>query len=140
MPTLYASGSIEIHINLPDDEDNEFIFNEWTDVELASKRSEFGRPNVGVWLQSENDNDPLEPFVIPINENDAYEGALISKNNGRDFLIQLNGKFKTNVTKETKAAFGEGKKFRISAVSINGQSYDVENDLALEINIQEKKI
>ncbi len=140
MPAVYVSGSLSIDVTLPDDEDNEFTFDQWTDKKLPKERKEYDRPNVGIELRLENEVDPICPFVLMVTENDAYEGEMKSIQNGRTFSFVLQGKFKANAHKDTKAQIDAGRQLKLNGVMINGQGYSLPERQPANLIIQSKKI
>lgn len=138
MPTAYVFADFDFEVDLSDDELND-QFETWTDKALAETRTQYKKSNLGFWLQAPNDNDPISPFAIPAHKDNLIDGDYIASNNKKLFRFLCRGKFKVNITKETKSAIDAGLEFRLIEVSINGSSHNVEDKHANKIIVSLNK-
>lgn len=136
MPVVYVSGKLEVQVDLGKDDD--FEFEQWTDADLKEQRKSYKKSTVGLQLESQNPEDEISPFALPISDLDMYQGALRVSQSGREFIFSFDGAAKVNAHKDTKAAVDGGAKFQLTGVSINGQQVGVTKK-ASELTIQSKK-
>lgn len=140
MPAIYVSGNEKISVTLPNDDDHEFTFGQWTDKKLAKQRTEYDRSNAGIWLTIANEDDPSCPFSFPVADRDVYDGSLTVTQNGRTFNFEVNGKFKVNVHKDIKAQIDASNQPKLESLVINGQQYSYEAPIDISIIVQSKKL
>lgn len=136
MPTIYVAGSFKTSIDLKDD-DTTYEF--WTDKKLAKER-EGVWPNLTLWLEIENAEEPISPFTIPVSVTEVYDGHMTCIQTGKSFQFEFNGKAKATVHKVTKAAVDEGKKPMASAIAVNGSQKEFEEKQAINLVVQSKKL
>jgi len=136
MPVIYVSTHFHASVVLTPDDD--FVFQQWTDADLAKERAQYGHPDKAIWLQIVNPEDEVEVFPINITGKDLYEGSLEVVRNGREFSFTLHGKAKVNVHKSTKEKIDSGLTPRVAGLNVNGQQYGV--DLPIDVVIQSKKL
>lgn len=137
MPSAYVGGKFQGTIKLVD---KDYPYSDWIDKKLAKQREDYEKPNLSLWLEIENTEDPISPLAIPITNLDIYEGTIKFSQNGMAFTIEFDGKAKVNVHKDTKAAIDAGKKAKATAISINGTQQDFDNPIEINLIVQSKKL
>jgi len=137
MPTVYIGGKFEGTITLPD---KDYPYNQWTDKGLAKEREEYKKPNLSLWLEIENKNDPISPLAIPVTNLDVYEGSMKCAQSDMTFTFEFDGKAKANVHKDTKAAIDAGEKAKATGFTVNGAQQSFENPVEISLVIQSKKL
>lgn len=137
MSTVYVGGKLEITITLTD---KDYPYDCWTDKKLAKQREEYKQPNLSLWLEIENKEDPISPLSIPVTNFDVYEGTMKCSQSDMKFTFEFDGKAKVNVHKDTKAAIDAGEKAKATGFIVNGAQQDFENPVEISLAIQSKKL
>ncbi len=137
MPAIYVGGKFTASVTL---EDKDYPYKQWTDAKLAKQREEYKKPNITLWLQIENKDDPISPLAIPVTNLDVYEGSLKTSQNGLTFTIEFDGKAKPTVHKDTKTAVDAGQTAMATSIAINGTQHSFETPLKIELTVQSKKL
>lgn len=137
MPIVYVSGKFDGTITLVD---KDYPYSQWIDKKLAKQREDYKKPNVTLWLEIENKQDPISPLVIPITNLDVYEGAIKFSQNEMSFTVVFDGKAKVNVHKDTKAAIDAGEKAKATGMAINGAQHGFDNPMEISLTVQSKKL
>jgi len=137
MPTVYVGGKFEGAITLTD---KNYPYSQWTDKKLAKQREDYKKPNLSLWLEIENKEDPISPLAIPVTNLDVYEGSMKCSQSDMKFTFEFDGKAKVNVHKDTKAAIDAGEKAKATAFTVNGAQQGFENPVEISLVIQSKKI
>lgn len=136
MPVVYVLGDLEVEVELGKDDD--FQYDQWTDADLRTQRQLFKKPTVGLWFEARNLEDSISPFAIPVTDIDMYQGTLKVSQSKRKFIFNFSGAAKVNAPKETKEAVDSGIKFKLTAVSVNGQQFEIDEKTS-GFTIQSKK-
>lgn len=137
MPTVYVGGKFEGTITLVD---KDYPYTQWIDKKLAKQREDYKKPNLSLWLEIENKEDPISPLAIPITNLDVYEGSIKFSQNEMKFTIEFDGKAKVNVHKDAKAAIDAGEKAKATAIAINGAQQGFDNPMEISLTVQSKKL
>jgi hypothetical protein len=137
MPAVFVGGKFEGVITLSS---KDYPYSEWVDKNLAREREEYEKPNLSLWLEIENKDDPVSALTIPVTNLDVYEGGMKCSQADMKFTFEFNGKAKVNVHKLTKAAIDSGQKVRVTGFSVNGAQQDFENPVEITLLIQSKKL
>lgn len=137
MPTVYVGGKFEGTITLTD---KDYPYSQWTDKKLAERREDYKKPNLSLWLEIENKEDPISPLAIPVTNLDVYEGSMKCSQSDMKFTFEFDGKAKVNVHKDTKAAIDAGEKAKATGFTVNGEKQGFENPVEISLVIQSKKL
>ena len=137
MPVVYVGGQFSVTVTLPD---KKLPYKDWIDRKLAAEREKFKKPNLMLWLQIEDKEDPISPLAIPVSDLDLYEGVMKVTQDGMTFHFEFDGKAKVTVHKDTKAAVDAGEKAHATSISVNGRRHPLGEPMDIGLVIQSKKL